>query len=156
MKCPAGEAREQYNQVQITLGFPPRDQGGSKLLRNPRATLVLTVLSVLQGEAAPGTPPPTSRGAWCCIEDPGTRREALGRHRRGRDAYSPLPRNVQDGRATVPRARPHNHRKPFTFSKNNGTQSKEATTFTAVPTKPGGDGGGSVRNLIHLIWLHFM
>lgn len=125
--------------MQITLVFLPGDHGGSKpgsqphLLRNPQATSVLKVLSLIQDKAAchpteasspesssPWHPFPTFRGAWCCIEDPGTQWEALDRRRQGREAPSPFPRNVQEGRAAVPRARPHNDRKPFTFSKNTG------------------------------------
>lgn len=70
--------------------------------------------------SSPWHPFPTFRGAWCCIEDPGTQWEALDQRRQGREAPSPFPGNVQEGRAAVLRAQPHNDRKPFTFSKNTG------------------------------------
>lgn len=140
MKCPEGDS----NQVQMTLAFSSRDQGQSRLAPSPschslapakKSSCCLwtrTVLSMTQGclpsasDAAPHSP--AAPGAHSSLggargrkRDPRAPWKAPGRCRRGWEARSPFPpRNGQEGNAALPRARPHNDRKPFGFSKNTG------------------------------------
>lgn len=118
------------NQVQMTLVFPPGDRGGSKLAGSqPRLPFLPTreeTLMLLKQfcqwskaacrPAAPGTRSPHSKVPGAASETQGL----SGRRWADTDKGPFPPRTGQAGRAALPRARHHNDRKLFTFSKNTG------------------------------------
>lgn len=103
----------------------------------------------------PPAPTPHSQRRLVLHQRPRNSVGGLGQHGQGWEAPSPFPRNIQEARADLPRAQPHNDRKPFTFSKNTGP--KVRTPQLLLLCQPNlRKRKKSVRNLIHLIWLHFI
>lgn len=164
MKCPKGREGDSH-QVQITLVFPPRDQmGHSWLAPSPSCHSFPPAKDYNSPVSDPKLPAIPLRGSVPTVQQPPTLTPPIQRclvpHRGFRantdKGMRPLlfTKKHPGSRAAVPRAQPHSDRKPFTFSKNTGLKVRRPQRLLLCQQSQ--EAGKSVRNLVQLIWLHFL